>query len=399
MVYINATLIFGRTFTTLSRASSLETQAPSSQTNAMADGYSTRGLPPAPDVSMRTIPMAGLLVDVYGLDELPADMSTPVTCLWLLHPRTRTRARMADIAKRAVHAWKSRRQPPEEALSPAVARSGSTSSSSSRPTARGLIALAFDMPNHGSRLVSEEANAAWAEGNAQHAVDMAGAVRGAAGDVSALMDLVGAYVGRPAVDAHVALGWSLGGHAAWQAVVGEERLDAAVVIIGCPDLLGLLTDRAAKANLDTGGEPLVGSKYLPPPLTESLSRHDPRGIFFGSAPSPPPPGPTSLSHAATAAAERERLRALLDRHLRGKKLLLCSGGADELVPHARTAPFAAWLADAARGWYADGGLEVQDRVYDGVGHHFSGGMVVDAVEFLVRVVAEGPRTKAARARM
>ncbi|MDU7296631.1 MAG: hypothetical protein E7L38_18810, partial [Klebsiella pneumoniae] len=88
------------------------------------------------------------------------------------------------------------------------------------------------MPNHGSRLVSEAANAAWAGGNAQHAVDMAGVVRGGAADVSALMDLVGAYVGRgdgAAVDAHVALGWSLGGHVAWQSVVGEGRLDAAVV--------------------------------------------------------------------------------------------------------------------------------------------------------------------------
>ena len=212
----------------------------------MADTYSTKGLPPAPAVSMKTIPMAGLLVDVYGLDELPADMSAPVTCLWLLHPRTRTRARMADIAKRAIHAWNSAQQRLQQQSQADASSSGPGNSASNTATpapssARGLIALAFDMPNHGSRLVSEAANAAWAGGNAQHAVDMAGVVRGGAADVSAPMDLVGAYVGRgdgAAVDAHVALGWSLGGHVAWQSVVGEGRLDAAVVIIGCPDLLG-----------------------------------------------------------------------------------------------------------------------------------------------------------------
>ncbi|POR37694.1 Uncharacterized protein TPAR_02107, partial [Tolypocladium paradoxum] len=118
----------------------------------MADSYSTRGLPPAPPVSVQTMPMAGLLVDVYGLDELPPDAATPVTCLWLLHPRTRTRARMADMARRVVHAWLRQQQ----------------------SRGRGLVALAFDMPNHGSRLVSERANRAWDAGNARHAVDLAG---------------------------------------------------------------------------------------------------------------------------------------------------------------------------------------------------------------------------------
>jgi hypothetical protein len=157
--------------------------------------------------------MAGLLVDIYGLDELPA--SVPVTCLWLLHPRTRTRERMHDIARRAVHAWNAQRQ----------------------PGSRGLVALAFDMPNHGSRLVHKAANAAWDEGNDTHALDMIGLIKAAGSDVSALMDLVPGYLGRD-VDGHVCLGWSLGGHAAWQTWFGEDRMDAAVVVVGCPDLMG-----------------------------------------------------------------------------------------------------------------------------------------------------------------
>lgn len=174
--------------------------------------YTTKGLPPPPDVSLTTMPMAGLLVDVYGLEELPASPA-PVTCLWLLHPRTRTRASMNDVAKRAIHSWSQKGQ------------------------ARGLVALAFDMPNHGTRMVSAKANLAWdeGEGNENHGIDMFGLVKGGMRTMSGLMDQVGSYLGREA-DAHVCLGWSLGGHAVWQAWFGEERIDAGVAIVGCPDL-------------------------------------------------------------------------------------------------------------------------------------------------------------------
>jgi hypothetical protein len=179
--------------------------------------YATKGLPPPPDVSVTTKPMSGLLVDVYGLEELPASPA-PVTCLWLLHPRTRNRAHMNDIARRAVHSWNQK-----------------LNQNQNQP--RGLVALVFDMPNHGTRTVSEVANKAWDEGNEQHAIDMFGLVKAGAGDMSGLMDQVGGYLGRE-VDAHVCLGWSLGGHSAWQAWFGEERIDAAVAIVGCPDLAG-----------------------------------------------------------------------------------------------------------------------------------------------------------------
>ena len=181
----------------------------------MADGYATKGLPPPPPISKTTIPMAGLLVDVYGLDELTAGID--VDCLWLLHPRTRTRARMYDIACRTIAAWHA-----------------NPSSSS-----RGLIALAFDMPNHGTRLVSESANLAWNGGNQTHAIDMMGMVKGGVSDMRDLMDLVEGYLGRT-VRRHVCLGWSLGGHSAWQAWFGERRIEAAVVIVGCPDFIGEL---------------------------------------------------------------------------------------------------------------------------------------------------------------
>lgn len=178
--------------------------------------YTTKGLPPPPPISITTKPMAGLLVDIYGLEELPP-APAPVSCLWLLHPRTRARGIMHDVARRTIHAW---------------------NQSQPQNPARGLVALVFDMPNHGTRTVSELANKAWDQGNEQHAMDMLGFVRAAAADVSLLMDQVAGYLGREEVDGHVCLGWSLGGHAAWESWFAEERVDAAVVVVGCPDLAG-----------------------------------------------------------------------------------------------------------------------------------------------------------------
>lgn len=178
----------------------------------MADIYTTKGLPPPPPISKTTIPMSGLLVDVYGLEEISPSVS--LTCLHLLHTRHGNRARMTDIASRVISAY------------------NDTDSHSTR----GLIAVAFDMPNHGSRMVSEKGNETWKKGNEMHAVDMMAMVAGAGRDMAGVMDLLEGYIERQ-VDAHVCLGWSLGGHAAWQGWMKEERLDAVVAVVGCPDFM------------------------------------------------------------------------------------------------------------------------------------------------------------------
>lgn len=64
------------------------------------------------------------------------------------------------------------------------------------------------------------------------------------------------------------------------------------------------------------------------------------------------------------------------------------------MPYAASQALIAVLRDAAEGWYEDGGLVLEDRVYDGVGHRFSKDMVEDAVRFLVDAVAEGAKEKA-----
>ena len=174
-------------------------------------------LPPVPTVSVRTVHMAGMLVDVYGLDEL-SPLASRITCLWLHHQRTRRKEALASIAARCVEAWNAR-----------LSSQG-----------RGLIAAAFDHRNHGGRIVSECANADWAEGNPTHAQDMLGLLMGAVADQRVLLDVVEGYLfpdGNQVVDRHLALGVSLGGHSVWQAMFAEPRICAGVVVIGCPDLM------------------------------------------------------------------------------------------------------------------------------------------------------------------
>lgn len=93
--------------------------------------------------------IAGIRTTVYGLEELPKDVSD-LACLWLLHPRLATDERMAPIASKSVSHWNETR-------------------GASR---RGLIAIAFDQRNHGSRKIDELSNETWRKGNARHAQDM-----------------------------------------------------------------------------------------------------------------------------------------------------------------------------------------------------------------------------------
>lgn len=140
----------------------------------------TSGLPPPPSVSRTTVQMAGLLVDVYGLAELPP-AAARVSCLWLHHPRTRSKEHMADIAARCVGAWNARRQQHSENED-----DGGGGAGEQRQT-RGLIALAYDQRNHGTRKVDERANGSWRDGNPMHAVDMFAVVQGMVADQRGLL--------------------------------------------------------------------------------------------------------------------------------------------------------------------------------------------------------------------
>jgi hypothetical protein len=94
-------------------------------------------------VSCRTFHIAGVLTDVYGLDEL-SPQSTSISCLWLLHPRLQTRQWNANVAYNAVNCWNETAETERQV---------------------GLIAVSFDSRNHGTREVSSKANETWKEGN------------------------------------------------------------------------------------------------------------------------------------------------------------------------------------------------------------------------------------------
>ncbi|QSZ36787.1 hypothetical protein DSL72_006670 [Monilinia vaccinii-corymbosi] len=249
----------------------------------------------------------------------------------------------------------------------------------------GLIAAAFDQRNHGSREVNALANESWRDGNETHAQDMFSIFNGTAMDTSLLIDHLPSYIfntkGSPLITQHLVLGISLGGHSAWQVLFSDPRVTAGVVIIGCPDYLRMMTDRARlskrKTYTSTQGADFHGSKDFPLALVDSVGKWDPKGILFGS----------SEVEVALPVAQQELYQPILDQKIKGKRILVCSGADDKLVPYHCSQPFMQFLKNAASGWYKEGNLHVEDNVYPGVGHAFSDGMLQDTVRFVNATLA------------
>jgi hypothetical protein len=144
-------------------------------------------------------------------------------------------------------------------------------------------------------------------------------------------------------------------------------------------MLGLMSARAKNSDLDCGND-FLGSKYFPSDLIGTCKAYDPKGLLFGS---------DALPALPMSDKERSRVAEILASRgcIRGKKLLLLSGADDKLVPHRHTVPVVKILESI-------GGVDVSDKLYEGVGHAFSGDMVEEAVRFLVSAVEKGPREKA-----
>ncbi|KAI0012621.1 hypothetical protein F4779DRAFT_15788 [Xylariaceae sp. FL0662B] len=335
---------------------------------------------PAVSKTARPLTIAGLQVDIYGLSELP-ETARSISCLWLHHPRLRAKEDMADVAHRALSTYHRHHQQQQH---------GSSASSS-----RGLIAVAFDQRNHGSRLADARANDSWRGGNRTHAQDMFGIFSGTVVDTTHLLDALEGYLfgaghgpgGLPdglrrRIDQNIVLGVSLGGHSAWQLLFAEPRVTAGVVVVGCPDFMNLMRDRARLSRLQTfshadNGASFLGSKDFPDALVAACKKYDPKGILFG----------TGEVSSPTSPAEQERLRPLLDARVRGKRFQILSGGADKLVPYAAGVSFLDFFKNATDTWYKDAGVYVEDIVYPNVGHEFNAEMRKDAVRFILDTVA------------
>ncbi|CRL20096.1 unnamed protein product [Penicillium camemberti] len=333
-------------------------------------------------ISQKVYAIAGISVTVFGLEELRKEASE-VACLWLLHPRLATQERMTGIANSAITDWNTRNQ--------------------DTPSAKGLIAVSFDQRNHGTRAVDPLANQSWKKGNPRHAQDMFSIFQGTARDTSVLMDYLPSYTfpsGEHKITENLVLGVSLGGHAAWSCLLHEPRVSAGVVIIGCPDYINLMADRARLSKLpswtksDPPGAEVLGSEALPTSFLETVNRYDPAGMMLKHVDCGPSTGPLREGPLPQPSeSEQQVLRPILTRALAGKRILNLSGGKDKLVPYHRGELFLNWFKQtiSSDGWFGDGAVSFED-IIDGVaGHEVTPKMADEAVRFISETLAAGPK--------
>ena len=158
------------------------------------------------------------------------------------------------------------------------------------------------------------------------------------------------------------------------------------MIIGCPDYVTLMSDRARLSKLSTwtNGSPpgsnFLGSVDFPAGLLEAVEKYDPTGFLLG--------GLSSRNHRfydrQPSESEKTKLLPLMKSSLQGKRILNLAGGADKLVPYSCGEPFLKWLKNstAKGGWFDDGAVTVEDIVFEGVGHELSLGMAKELNRFI-----------------
>ena len=88
--------------------------------------------------------------------------------------------------------------------------------------------------------------------------------------------------------------------------------------------------------------------------------------------------------------EKKRHLPLMEKTLRGKRVLNMSGGADKLVPYKQGEAFLQWLKNATGpgGWWENGEFALEDIVFDGVGHEMSPEMMTTASRFVVQTLLD-----------
>lgn len=281
---------------------------------------------------------------------------------------------MQPVATRVISTWHSRIQEGRAGKNP-----------------KGLIAVAFDQRNHGSRNVDDLHNQSWRDGNETHAQDMFGCYHGTATDTSQLINHLGSYIftapDAPKIQQHFALGVSLGGHATWHCLLGDRRITAGVVGIGCPDYTRLMTDRARLSKRKTytattpPGSAFLGSSDFPKALQDAIAQYDPAGLMLPGMFNP------TADDKQPDQAQLDRMKALMRERLQGKRILNLSGRIDKLVPYAAGEPF---LNIFRRIIADDASLDIafDDILFDGVGHAFPQAMVDYAAEWLCSLLAK-----------
>ena len=227
---------------------------------------------------------------------------------------------------------------------------------------------------------------------------------GTAMDTSLLIDYISAYAfpdDSVKISQNIVLGISLGGHAAWHCILHDPRISSAVICIGCPDYARLMSDRARLSKLPTymnskpPGSTFIGSNDFPQGLVEAVNKYDPAGFLWSPLKSTRP-GQEHLSEVS--ADDKAVLSPLMARSLGNKRILNLSGGADKLVPYKCSEPFLLWLKKAIGqgGWYEQGGVVLEDMIFDGVGHMVSPEMVPEIIRFIGETMEEGTEMTAGK---
>ena len=207
-------------------------------------------------------------------------------------------------------------------------------------------------------------------------------------DTSQLITYLSSYIfpnSEHTLSMHMVLGISLGAHAAWHCIFHDPRITTAVVIIGCPDYIRLMSNRARLSKLKTWtessppGSTFLGSADFPAGLVEAVETYDPAGLCLHTGSNPRNSYDEELSPT-----ELHRLVPLLENCIGRKRILNLAGGADKLVPYKHAEPFLRWLKRVIgpQGWLSGGGVVLQDIVFDGVGHEMSPDMLKEAARFI-----------------
>ncbi|KAI9226173.1 MAG: Alpha/Beta hydrolase protein [Piptocephalis tieghemiana] len=169
-----------------------------------------------PPVSVKSLQVAGLLVSILGIEELPRDSRRPTTVLFLLHGRIGSSADMDPIGHRLIR---------ESLKNP--------------DRSRDLLIVNLDLPNHGSRCVNPRRNNTLATGNKSHSEDMWLQIRQATRDVSFLIDTLPLIPDWPSGRVDLTwgtYGFSMGAHIGFICASLEPRISLFVSIHGTPNL-------------------------------------------------------------------------------------------------------------------------------------------------------------------
>mmetsp|Transcript_16759 Transcript_16759/g.47810 ORF Transcript_16759/g.47810 Transcript_16759/m.47810 type:complete len:305 (-) Transcript_16759:343-1257(-) len=223
-----------------------------------------------------------------------------------------------------------------------------------RVTEAGMMAVRWDAPNHGARLIDESANSHWLQGNLANATDMYAQMTSTLREIQVVLDFLPAKL---AVDfAKVAVvGFSQGGHAALLAFTNEPRIDVCVSALSAGDYLLNMTKRFEYFNA-------IAAR-------KGMDRLPPFGALF----------PDALNRVVTRLDPVHNTERLADG---ARPLLLLNGGADKLVPVECNAGLVRKLEPLYQS--ADAAEALRHIIYNGVRHEVTPEIEADSLAWLAR---------------